>query len=183
MIVLEGPDGAGKTRLAQRLCFDLDVPIVPKAVNGQAEAVVDLDHWVEQSIAEGWGKRIYDRHALISELVYSPAMDKPWKAPFHHRGWVQNQLARFYALEPFIIYCLPPFEVVWENTLKDDDSVVVQNEAVMTRVYKLYEARMAVDLAISKSTTRLWDYANDEGTGWYESLCDQLRMAFRLRGF
>lgn len=182
MIVVEGPDGAGKTMLATRLSEALGVSIEPKAVSNEARALVDMKEWVETAISQGFGLRLYDRFSLISELVYSPAMDKAWKPPHQNQSWLSNSLARFYGLEPFIIYCLPSFDLVWRNVAKDHTSWVVQNQAVMQRVYKLYQARIAIDLTISQGTIRVWDYEHDEGTGYFESLVTQIEVALGRHG-
>ena len=182
MIVVEGPDGAGKTKMAERLSMALGVQIEPKAVNNEAQATVDMGEWIDHAISQGFGLRLYDRFSLISELVYSPAMDNEWKPPHQHRGWLSNMLARFYGLEPFIIYCMPAWDIVWKNVQKDETSKVVQNEKVMRRVYKLYEARIAVDLAISQGTIRVWDYEHDEGTGYFESLVAQIATSLARHG-
>jgi shikimate kinase len=183
MIVVEGPDGAGKTRFATRLAKELELQIEPKAVSGEALAMVDMREWVERSVSQGFGRRLYDRHSLISELIYSPSMDKRWKPPHGDRQWLVNQLARFYSCQPIIIYCLPAFEIVWHNVQQDETSKVVQDRQLMQRIYKLYEARVAIDLAISDATVRVWDYLHDADTGHFEAIVRTCQATFAMNGF
>ena len=50
MIILEGPDGAGKTLLAQRLSEELHVPVQPKVVQSDMTSEVDLVDWCGREI-------------------------------------------------------------------------------------------------------------------------------------
>lgn len=183
MIVIEGPDGAGKTELATRLSAELEIPVEPKAVNGDAQTITDMGAWVENALSQGFGRRLYDRFSLISELVYAPSMGRPWKPPHHLRSWLVNQLARFYAIQPVIIYCMPQFHTCLKNVKADETNRVVQDWVLMQHIYQLYEARLALDLAISNATVRVWDYEYDADTGYFESLVTTCRQELSMRGF
>jgi hypothetical protein len=70
MIILEGPNGCGKTALSGSLAKALDMPIVkfPKPLT---RANVEMNLYTVVHMDQ---KVILDRHPMISDLVYSPIM-------------------------------------------------------------------------------------------------------------
>jgi len=119
VIIVEGPDGSGKTSLIKKLADDLGLPISPKAVGSDAKSLTDLRSWVDRSLDHGWHPMLYDRHALISEGIYGPAWNGTLRDAFQDPVWLRLSMARLHALHPTIIYCLPPVDVVVENIRKD----------------------------------------------------------------
>lgn len=106
MIVVEGPDGAGKStlikslmlanpclKLAPRACSSLDGPLVGD----------DLIEWIrEYGILYGY---IYDRHPCISRPVYDAVYaDLPEERT---RPWLQGTLYEIRD-NARVIYCRPP---------------------------------------------------------------------------
>lgn len=94
MIVLEGPDGGGKTTLADQLHGILSWPIVnskgPPA--DQEELLTRIDTYRKM------GKRIiFDRHPVISNTIYGKIAPRP-EIP-------QPMIDQFYFGPAFIIYC------------------------------------------------------------------------------
>lgn len=155
MIIVEGPDGAGKTTLIETIRKSYpDLQIAPRVVSKDAEAMVDLQSWVNINLANGFQYELFDRHRLISEFVYGPLLRKKQSAGFTSLSWVANSLARFYALRPVVIYCLPPLEVI-ENNLRGDESNRVVWEHV-EGMYTSYLHRASLD-AISIGAI-LYDY-------------------------
>lgn len=155
MIIFEGPDGAGKTSLAVRLSKDLGIPMAPKVVSSDMTALTDLAEWTEQNVSGGFQYKIFDRHRLISEPIYGPATRSRQDLRFLDPGWMMEMMARFYACDPILIYCLPPLHVVRENVYRDD----TDNQAVRGRIaaiYAGYAARSAIDLYHGKA--RLFNY-------------------------
>jgi hypothetical protein len=159
MIILEGPDGAGKTRLAQRLSGDLGLLIQPKVVDSTTQAMVDLKLWVEQDLRQGLKARLYDRHRLISEPIYGPVVRGRMEPGFHDLRWLTTQQWMFELLRPLVIFCLPHIEVVRHNVEDDPENTTVAGQIDL--IYWLYHN------AASRwpSGHRLvWDYTQDEPT-------------------
>jgi hypothetical protein len=128
MLIVEGPDGGGKTTFIQELNEVLGWPIAPRVVAKDTSTEISLKSWVENNVQQGWQRKIYDRHRLISEPIYGPIVrgcladgfdDFPW---YVHQ-W--NMLVNY--VQPFIIWCLPPIEVVVENVTNDPDNAVVES--------------------------------------------------------
>jgi hypothetical protein len=68
-IVLEGPDGAGKSYLGERLSRELNMPLVH--TGGPARTTEQLYQFIDRFTREGC---IFDRHPLISDCIYKTAL-------------------------------------------------------------------------------------------------------------
>lgn len=123
MVIVEGPDGAGKSTLVQRLLTDLNCELIPRAVNSDAEITTDLCAWIDTSIERGFGRYIYDRHQLFSHCIYAPILKKTFYGKFQNPAWFSTTWRNFLELNPVIIFCLPPIEVVKANMEKDEFKV------------------------------------------------------------
>lgn len=122
MIVVEGPDGAGKTTLVKRILEDIpNLELQPRVVSKNAEAMVDLKQWVMDDLSKGFGSRLYDRHRLISEPIYGPLLRGDMEPGFDNTNWLSQQFRRFAAIEPVLIFCLPPGQTVLLNIIKSAD--------------------------------------------------------------
>lgn len=158
MIVVEGPDGAGKTTLISRLALELNLPIAPRVVSKDAEAMVDLQKWVDENLEEGFQPRIFDRHRLISETIYGPILRYDQEPGFNEMAWLAPRMRRFYELEPIIIYCLPPFQTIWDNITDDPDNTAVLNK--IRPIHSAYVSRAALDSVFAPGIIKVWDYTN-----------------------
>lgn len=155
MIIVEGPDGSGKSNLVSKLARDLNLPVSPKVVGSDTRPLVDLAEWTESNVNKGFQAMIFDRHRLISEPIYGPATRARQDSNFCDLGWMTDLMWRFYQANPLVIYCLPDLHTVRKNVL--DPST--DNEAVakrITAIYAGYVARAAMDL--SRGCARLYNY-------------------------
>ena len=161
MVIVEGPDGAGKTTLIEQLKERYGLEVAPRVVTKGAEAMTDLKVWVEQNLAEGFQYRIFDRHRLISEYIYGPLLRKEQQPGFTDLTWSWMQLDKLYRdVQPFIIYCLPPLEVVAENVRRSGD----ENKVVLDHIEAMYAAyvhRASLDLIHNSGRIVIWDYTSD----------------------
>lgn len=156
MIVVEGPDGAGKTTLIKRLCTEFPLTVAPRVVDKDTQAMVDLVKWVEEDNTKLNQGVIYDRHRLISEFVYGPIMRIHTDPGFDSLPWLTANLEAFYAKKPTIIYCMPPILQVIGNLAEDDDNITVRQRIV--QIYQAYVLRAAMD--ISTRRAHLYDYTD-----------------------
>lgn len=97
VIVLEGPDGAGKSTLAERLAFKYQWPIVH--TGGALKSREEYFERVEAKKLRTASNVIFDRVPMISELVYCSVQGR---APFIHEWEAMNDLIK---LRPVVIYC------------------------------------------------------------------------------
>lgn len=156
MIVFEGPDGAGKTTLIKQFSEMYDIPVAPRVVSKDTEALVNLQDWVDNSLEEGFQRTIFDRYRLISEPIYGPILRDKMQPGFADINWLGERIQAFYELEPIIIYCLPSLETVRRNVLGDDDNQAVA--ATIDKIYAAYVNRASIDYALSPGTVKIWNY-------------------------
>lgn len=162
MIIVEGPDGGGKTTLAKQLAYDLKLSIAPRVVGADTKAMVDLRLWVEENLDLGFHEKIYDRHRLISEPIYGAILHRI-EPGFDDVSWITAMMSNFYAIDPIVIYCIPPKVTMIHNVLTgDDDNSAIEAKAEI--IYGAYLARAAIDVA--NEIAFIYDYTRHG----YESL-------------
>ncbi len=135
MIVVEGPDGSGKTTLVQQLAKAFHLPVAPKAVDHDQKALMDLATRAEQ-INRLNKAEVHDRHTLISELIYSPIFRDAPRSRFQDQAWYREELAHLLQVVWGIVICLPPLEVVRQNVHDDPLNASVSNS--IDQVYWAY---------------------------------------------
>jgi hypothetical protein len=179
MLIVEGPDGGGKSRLIQRLSEDLKYPVAPRVVSKDTQMMVDLVDWVEKNLKNGLQPVIYDRHRLISEPIYGPVLRQNMQPGFDDMTWLYAKQQEIRALEPFVIFCLPPFERVQSNVESDEDNKVVR-EAIRT-IYWLYFHQAST----WKNYSSVWDYTADIASDGYHYQCllDEITGWLYEKGF
>lgn len=138
MLIVEGPDGSGKSTLCRELSLALDWPVADRVVDKDTNALQDLTAWTEANVNKGFQGTIFDRHRLVSEPIYGPIMRR---GPVDQRGlykldWMEDMMIRFMHCDPIIIFCLPPFEAVVKNLDNDPDNLAVSGK--IDAVYRSY---------------------------------------------
>lgn len=168
MIIVEGPDGGGKTTLIRRLSEDLGLRIAPRVVAQDTTAMVDLKLWVEENLNLGYHMKLYDRHRLISEPIYGAVKNRV-EPGFDDLGWMTAMMSNFYEIEPTIIYCLPPKAAVIHNVQHgyDDNSAVFSQIEV---IYSAYIAKAAMDVGLE------FAYVYDYTRMTYETILEKIEL-------
>ena len=136
MLIIEGPDGSGKTTLISQIEERLGVTKEPRAVTSSAEVLIPMGEYATTEIEKGFGRRIYDRFNLISSPFYAMLPNPTFRDEMLDQKWLQDTWIKFRQLSPVIIVCLPSLEVVKANCLADDTSKVAQKDIEL--VYWLY---------------------------------------------
>jgi len=157
MIVIEGPDGAGKTTLIQDIKAVFGLEPEPRAVSHDAEPLVDLVEWVEQELRRGQGWRLYDRFALISAPNYCMLPDPTFQGLMLDQFWLKMMWHRFRAMDPLVICCLPPKHVVWQNVMGSEDNLVVREH--IHEIWCHYHSMAAM------MNWLVWDYTQPSNRG------------------
>jgi hypothetical protein len=160
MLIVEGPDGAGKTTMVNRLEKHLEWPVSPRVVSKETEGTADLKDWVERNVKKGFQQTIFDRHRLLSEPIYGPVLRGTSQyREFYDVSWFTKQMGMFIQAQPIIIYCLPSIETVMLNLVGDDDNLAVVGS--IDRIYRGYVSQYAMLSASDYTATWLHDYTTD----------------------
>lgn len=159
MLIVEGPDGAGKTTLIEGLKERYGFEVAPRVVSKEAEPMVDLKDWVEDNLEKGFQDLIFDRYRLISHFIYAPILGRPLGPGLDDFNWLADAFYQFYEIKPLVIYCLPPRQAVIDNVIGDTDNLVVQ--VTIPRIYDAYHALAAKDMAFAPRMPLVWDYTRD----------------------
>lgn len=175
MIVIEGPDGSGKTTLAKRLYKDLnergrnvlmdersrDVP--KDAFQNAMDALANMMRWHHDP--EQYRPIIYDR-LMASELIYGQALRGKWVNGMNPRSVsAMFSMMAFHAIP--MILCQPPFSAV-ENNVKQSD----QLDGVVNHIKQIYDMYDALFHSLYREKVGKvpyifnYDYTNLEPTGW-----------------
>ena len=154
MLIVEGPDGAGKSTLVEKFEAAMGVTREPRSVTSDAESLVPLGDYIVTELEKGYGNRIYDRFALISSPHYSMLPNPTFRAPMTDLKWLSEQWVALTLVDPHFVVCLPPFDVAWANVKDDPKNQVVQDHffAIYT-AYQNFVASASHFLSIW-----VWDY-------------------------
>lgn len=177
VIVLEGPDGAGKSWLAQRLSEDLGLPLAQKFVksDGEGSGTNDLFGEAYRDVVTMMDKApmIYDRHPLISEYVYGPIvrgiLPPDFVMPQAHAT------LRLLAEQVHVIWCLPALQRVADNVA--DTETNQQMSGVWRNIEAIYSMYHTMRIWWGGQST-VYDYTvTDQANKYsYESTLVQARL-------
>lgn len=163
MIVVEGPDGSGKTTLIRHLTQLLEVELVPKAVSSEMNAEVPLPDYIKDQLSRGFGPRLYDRFALISGPIYGPLFGmKPPNDIFMDLFQASKWQAKMSQVNPLVIYCLPHHRVVEHNLVNSDETTNFDQVVTFMKAYWCYFMKVASDRATVDRNIYVYDYENDQ---------------------
>jgi hypothetical protein len=159
LIVVEGPDGSGKTTLIQTLKEFTGFPVAPRVVSKEAQAMTDLKEWTENNVDRGFQATLFDRHRLFSEPIYGPILRDKFEPGFDDPAWFAYYMAKFYQCRPIVIYCMPPLETVLHNLQGDEENSAVQFAA--REVYGAYYNKSITEYVL-RDFTFLYDYTSSD---------------------
>lgn len=137
MIILEGPDGAGKTTLAETLTGLTSLTLHERASTSTGGPVDDIYEWAEADVLT-WPVQklqVYDRHPLISEPIYGSVLRGGFDPRFN--GPRSAELYSRLAGYGCVIFCLPDLETVMSN-LDGDENQLAGVEQHATELWSAY---------------------------------------------
>lgn len=155
-IILEGPDGGGKSHLYRTLCsWGL------KAAGhdgGPPEDAADV--WKRLAMYSAISPAVRDRCPAISDVVYSRALGRETKVPVYAtEDWL-------WCLDPLIIHCRPPLDKLLAHKIETKphkpaefvEQLNSSREAIL-RGYADYLAHLNLELGLY---VYVYDWTQDE---------------------
>ena len=157
MIIVEGPDGGGKTTLIGQLEERYGLKREPRAVSSDVKSLVPIGEYVDAELTKGFGWRLYDRFALISSPFYMfTGPDRTFRDEMTDPLWLEMAWRKFLAIDPVIIICLPKLEVVKANVFSDPNNARIAGH--IEEIYYSYLNFLAQQKARFNSSVMLWNY-------------------------
>lgn len=179
MIIVEGPDGGGKTTLITMLAEALDLEVEPRACTSENGIdMTTLANWVDNDLVRsGRPRGLHDRYPLISEPIYGPLTRGRMADGFEDLDWLSTCLSTFYDLQPTIIYCIPPLDVMRANVQANHPMTTTHMREVNSAAKAIWHAychRAALDLSSGEGTL-VWDYTAPNASEYLEVMIRDLR--------
>lgn len=179
MIVVEGPDGAGKTTLINLLLADNSGlflrPRMSTSIGGPVDQLTKaVDEDFLNPIEAG---HVYDRHALISEPIYGPVIRGSMKPGFEDWNWFCRSWSRLQTMRPLLIFCLPPLDVVRENLHNETHGQMSGVVEHIDAIYWGYWTLAMRSLTLQHYTyprVDIYDYTRSSWCG-YEHVAEDVR--------
>lgn len=146
MIIIEGPDGGGKSTLVKRLHEDLSIELSPEAQLSKAERndpayrgkdAVRKRVYVAllREVAGRKSPFLYDR-LFFSELIYSEAYGREVAFNYSEQVHIGRCLNAF---KVPVVFCVPPLPDILKKNLKVDEEQGMDSlSAKITQVYNTY---------------------------------------------
>lgn len=159
MLLLEGPDGAGKTSLLKKMVKRWDLDVMPRFADTHGPKEDPYNRVYQDQIARGTLRcGIYDRHPLISEYIYAPIVGR---GIGHQFLWPSaRQMRHQLAHDALLILCLPPLDEVKKNVARTEQMAgVVENIEAIYEQYQLLRITWP-----GKFIT--YDYTQEESPVW-----------------
>jgi hypothetical protein len=172
MIIIEGPDSSGKTRLAQKLSQDLG-NIVIHNFGGPPKDYTETIDRAFKSIALMTQRVIQDRTPLISEPVYGRFMRN--ENIEHITCSMSFPIIK--QMAPVIIYCRPPTSSIKDLSLhkiKKHDTAEYIADLVKYQANIIYRYDKMMDIL----RPNRYDYTHDECDCSYNNILKACTLRF-----
>ena len=123
IIILDGPDGTGKTMLAKQLSKQTGYPIIHRSMpKDDAEKQRMMGEYLQ--VVRSGKNMIFDR-CWYSEMAYGPVMRDTSVISFPQMYELERQLARHGAM---LIYCTGTKAALWKRCQKRGEDYVTSRD-------------------------------------------------------
>jgi hypothetical protein len=142
-VIVEGPDGGGKTSLVRFLHETLGLPMPSRSSTSTGGPIPNLADWIKDQAI--WPKgsiphsRLYDRHPIISEPIYGRLVrpGSQVQAPLDDDRYQRDVRAYLYE-HAVVVWALPNLATVHANVLDSRDDQMPGVVANIGRVHQAY---------------------------------------------
>lgn len=168
VIVVEGPDGSGKSTLVDMLLDEFPkLQRAPRASESATGPVADLARWVDEDLTRDVAGLVYDRHPLVSEPIYGSVVRHNLRPGFDSPHQLQARWVRWLRRDPLLVVCLPDVETVQANVAQSDVQMPNVRETT-AMVHGLYVNA----LATFPGRKERWDYTTLWSRAQFKHICD-----------
>jgi hypothetical protein len=159
LIIIEGPDGAGKTVLAMKL-RELGYKYVHHGPPTPEEARDMLRAWVQQ-LLKAHSPTVFDRLHL-SERIYGPLTRGRSAATVEQETLLERASE---AMDAQVVVALPTWRTVLNNWVKNKKDELIRSAGDMRAVYDAYAGLLQLDRPYIR-----YDYTRHEVGGFAKAL-------------
>lgn len=144
MIIVEGFDNTGKSRLAQHLSKMFDLPVVKRI-----RPPVSKQNFIMETLAFLClnPSAIFDRFPVISEAVYGPILRDENALDDESISW-KFYLDKLVQCKPLIIYCRPDQSKIFSFESRDQMEGVIEKKTYLLKDYdslmEMYKNRLSI---------------------------------------
>ena len=165
MFIVEGPDGSGKTTLANKIAKGFNAKIFH--AGGPPESREDILERIEFQFKQ-FGS-ILDRASLITEHVYGPVLrGRSVLEPDEYKRLIQRYVDRGWVL----IYCRPSIEVLLRYVKEEMDRVIRDEGKSYKREVHFIRVRANMPSIVSMYDRRISE-ARNLGMGVFDYVRNQ----------
>jgi GTPase SAR1 family protein len=140
-VIIEGPDGSGKTTLIKRITEQYPALVHERASTSEGGPVDNLVEWIESDFDKlEWPSNtayLYDRHPMISEPIYGPLLRNKMPDGFNDRLW-RNDVFMSLDANAVVVWCRPPITTVVNNIMKESTPQMPGVRATIGAIYAAY---------------------------------------------
>lgn len=135
LIILEGPDGAGKTTLSEMLAPALGATLIRHDAQPERQDMVPYFMESLMKVMRSSGRYVFDR-CWYSEPIYGRVLRKGKDRVGAAGALALNQVAAYIGTE--VVLCLPPWDVVAMNFSRTKATQLPQQLDQMQALYGEY---------------------------------------------
>ena len=129
ILIIEGPDGSGKTTLANKISQQTSWPIIHRTQpKSDDEKKTMMDSYLE--VISSGRNCIFDR-SWYSEMVYGPIMRDTSVISYAQMFTLERKLSKRGAM---LIHCTGPSDILWKRCQARGENYIVDRQTY-TRIY------------------------------------------------